>query len=110
MRDLLPQLRRTLRATEPSQHQRQEFNTVFSDTTVRDDPKDTPEGSTETHGFLYAAGRVLSTATTPHRVLFTSKPSFHINYPTTPVIDYPNISNLSHGHRAHLHHTTDAPE
>ena len=79
-------------------------------TISRDYRKDTPEGNTETPGFHYAAGRVLSTAIPPHRVLFISNLSFHNNYPTPPVIEYSNISNHSHGHRAHLRHTPDAPE
>ena len=75
-RDLHLQLRRTPRAPEPSHPQRQELNTVFNNTTVRADTKDTPEGSTETLVAHYTAGRVLPTATPPHRVLFTSEFAF----------------------------------
>ena len=68
-RDLHLQLRRTPRAPEPSHPQRQELNTVFNNTTVRADTKDTPEGSTEMLVISYTAGRVLTTATPLHRVL-----------------------------------------
>ena len=71
-RDLHLQLRRTPRAPESSHPQRQELNTVFKNTTVRDDTKDTPEGSTETLVVHYTASRVLSTVTPPHRVLLIS--------------------------------------
>ena len=71
-RDLLLQLRRTHRAPEPSHPQRQELNTVFNNDTVRAESKVTPEGSTETLVVHYTAGRVLSTATPPHRVLLFS--------------------------------------
>ena len=71
-RDLHQQLRRTPRAPEPSHPQRQELNTVFNNTTVRADTKDTPEGSTEMLVIRYTAGRVLTTATPPHRVLLLS--------------------------------------
>ena len=75
-RDLHLQLRRTPRAPEPSHPQRQELNTISTNTTVRADTKDTPEGSTETLVVHYTAGRVLSTATPPHRVLLISELAF----------------------------------
>ena len=75
-RDLHLQLRRTPRAPESSHPQRQELNTVFKNTTVRDDTKDTPEGSTEMLVIHYTAGRVPSNATPPHRVLPTSEFAF----------------------------------
>ena len=106
-RDPLLQLRRTPWAPEPDLPQRQELNTVFNDTTVRDDTKDTPEGSTETLVVHYTAGRVLSTATPPHRVLFISDPALSDYVP-----DNTNTTvflNLSPRPRAHLPHTSDAP-
>ena len=75
-RDLHLQLRRTPRAPEPSHPQRQELNTVFNNTTVRADTKVTPEGSTEMLVIRYTAGRVLTTATPPHRVLLLSDVAF----------------------------------
>ena len=71
-RDLLLQLCRTPWAPDPSHPQRQELNTVSTNTTVRADTKDTPDGSTEMLVIRYAAGRVLNTATPPHRVLLLS--------------------------------------
>ena len=71
-RDLLPQLRRTPWEPEPDLHQRQELITDSSDVTVRADTKVTPEGSTEMLVIRYTAGRVLTTATPPHRVLLLS--------------------------------------
>ena len=71
-RDLLLQLRRTPWEPEPDPHPRQELITDSSDATVRDNPKDTPEGSTETLVVHYTAGRVFSTVTPPHRVLLLS--------------------------------------
>ena len=75
-RDPLQQLRRTPRAPEPSHPQRQELNTVFTNDTVLADTKDTPEGSTEMLVIRYTAGRVLTTATPPHRVLLLSDVAF----------------------------------
>ena len=83
-RDLHQQLRRTPRAPDPSHPQRQELNTVFTNDTVRADTKDTPEGSTETLVAHYTAGRVLSTATPPHRVVLFSAFAFFDQAPTTP--------------------------
>ena len=75
-RDLHQQLRRTPRAPEPSHPQHQELTTVFTNDTVRADTKDTPEGSTEMLVIHYTAGRVLTTATPPHRVLLLSDVAF----------------------------------
>ena len=75
-RDPHQQLRRTPRAPEPSHPQRQELNTVFNNTTVRADTKDTPEGSTEMLLIRYTAGRVITTVTPPHRVLRPSDFAF----------------------------------
>ena len=75
-RDLHQQLRRTPWAPDPSHPQRQELNTVFTNTTVRADTKDTPEGSTEMLVSRYTAGRVLTTATPPHRVQLLSDVAF----------------------------------
>ena len=83
-RDLHLQRCRTPWAPEPAHPQRQELNTVFENTTVRDDTKDTPEGSTETLVVHYTAGRVPSTATPPHRVLFISDPALATPLLTTP--------------------------
>ena len=93
-RDLHQQLRRTPRAPEPDLPQRQELNTVFNKTTVRDDTKDTPEGSTETLVVHYTAGRVLSTATPPHRVLFISDPTLFDYATTTPTPSSTSTSAL----------------
>ena len=84
--------RRTSRAPEPSLHQRQELNTDYTDTAVRDNPKDTPEGSTETSVFHYTAGRVLSFATTPHRVMLIPNPDSSTTSPTTPTPSSPSSS------------------
>ena len=75
-RDLLLQLRRTPWEPEPDPHPRQELITDSSDATVRDNPKDTPEGSTEMLVIRYTAGRVITTATPPHRVLRPSDFAF----------------------------------
>ena len=75
-RDLLLQLRRTPWEPEPDPHKRQELNTAFKNTTVRDDTKDTPEGSTKTLVVHYTADRVLSTVTPPHRVPLLSEYAF----------------------------------
>ena len=71
-RDLHLQLCRTPWAPDPSHPQRQELNTASTNTTVRADTKDTPEGSTEMLVIRYTAGLVLTTATPPHRVLLLS--------------------------------------
>ena len=75
-RDLHLQRCRTPRAPYPSHPQRQELNTVFTNTTVRADTKDTTEGSTEMLVSRYTAGRVLTTATPPHRVQLLSDVAF----------------------------------
>ena len=71
-RDLHQQLRRTPRAPDLRHPQHQELNTVSTNDTVRADTKVTPEGSTTMLVIHYTAGRVLTTATTPHRVLLLS--------------------------------------
>ena len=75
-RDLLLQLRRTPWEPEPDLHQRQELITDSSDIAVRDNSKDTPEGSTEMFVIRDTAGGVLSTVTTPHRALLLSAFAF----------------------------------
>ena len=73
-RDTHLRLRRTPWAPELSQLQRRELNTDFSNAAVRDNSNGIQEGSTETTGHYYAAGRVLHTATPPNRVLLPVEP------------------------------------
>ena len=106
-RDLHQQPRRTPWAPELRHPLHQELNTVFTNDTVRADTKVTPEGSTTMLVIHYTAGRVLTTATPPHRVLIFSEFAFF-----TDVLDNNNTtiySKLSTGHRARLPHTPDAP-
>ena len=71
------------------------------------DTKDTPEGSTETLEVHYTAGRVLPTATPPHRVLFISDPALFDYVPdNTNTFVFLNLSTRP---RAHLPYASDAP-
>ena len=76
--------RRTPWAPELRQLQRRELNTDFSNAAVRDNSIGIPEGSTETTGHYYAAGRVLPTATPPNQVLLPVDPDRSTTSSPTP--------------------------